>query len=732
MPMSSPLLLPPPPPDDEVVQGAEPEATLEDDSSDEDIEVEALERRMWRYKMLLKRLKERRQIRGKEGVDNTKRHLSQEAARRKKMSRAQDGILKYMLKMMEVCKAQGFVYGIIPEKGKPVSGASDNLRAWWKERVRFDRNGPAAIAKYQADNSIPGITEDCSSEGPTRTLQELQDTTLGSLLSALMQHCDPPQRRFPLEKSVPPPWWPTGQEEWWPELCLPKDQGPPPYKKPHDLKKIWKVTVLTAVIKHMSPDIAKIRKLVRQSKCLQDKMTAKESALWLAIINQEEASARKLYPDRCPPTSAGDSGSLVISDTSDYDVEEVQNEPNSEYKVHNLNLFNMGIRGEKDEYMPPVMVPPIKGEFVDSNSDYVEKRKQPSSMTQNLMDEKLYVCEHPQCPYSDYRLAFSDRNSRNNHQVSCPFRGKSSQGVGGPEFQINSGCPPSAETSKLLPISVTQPTLPVPSAAQPPTSVSVSRLGIPEDSQKILSELISIFEDEIENKDVNPGPVTVTEGSNQAQTKTLLPMDGSFSSQGSIFRSNFSQGNNLNAPALTVVGDNNQLPRKYDLQMDGNLPVRGSVFGGNMSQHKNLNPWAPTMIEDDNGLYQKLQLQMDGSFLGQGGMFGSNISQGKNFNISASSIVEDKNRPQQNFQRQMDDNFNGQGGMFGSNVSDGTRMHLNVPVSQSASAQFDQCRTLSSPFGSNSNDVDLIPFNLTPFNYPDDPPLKQDASMWFI
>ena len=34
---------------------------------------------------------------------------------------------EYMLKMMEVCKAQGFVYWIIPEKGKPVTGASDNL-----------------------------------------------------------------------------------------------------------------------------------------------------------------------------------------------------------------------------------------------------------------------------------------------------------------------------------------------------------------------------------------------------------------------------------------------------------------------------------------------------------------------------------------------------------------------------------------------------------------------------
>ena len=51
------------------------------------------------------------------------------------------------LKMMEVCDVRGFVYGIIPEKGKPVSGASDNLRGWWKERVKFDRNGPAAMLR---------------------------------------------------------------------------------------------------------------------------------------------------------------------------------------------------------------------------------------------------------------------------------------------------------------------------------------------------------------------------------------------------------------------------------------------------------------------------------------------------------------------------------------------------------------------------------------------------------
>ncbi|KAK2992758.1 hypothetical protein RJ640_023271 [Escallonia rubra] len=70
---------------------------------------------------------------------------------------------------------------------KPVISASNNLRAWWKEKVKFDRNVLAAIAKYQVDNSVPGKFEDCTAVASTpHTLQELQDTTLGSLLSTLM------------------------------------------------------------------------------------------------------------------------------------------------------------------------------------------------------------------------------------------------------------------------------------------------------------------------------------------------------------------------------------------------------------------------------------------------------------------------------------------------------------------------------------------------------------------
>ncbi|XP_058078298.1 ETHYLENE INSENSITIVE 3-like 1 protein [Magnolia sinica] len=468
----------------------EAEILQDDDYSEEDeIDVDELERRMWRDRLRLRRLKE--QNKGKDPNDIAKQKQSQEQARRKKMSRAQDGILKYMLKMMEVCKAQGFVYGIIPEKGKPVSGASDNLRAWWKEKVKFDRNGPAAIAKYQADHAIPGQNDDINSVVATpHTLQELQDTTLGSLLSALMQHCDPPQRRFPLEKGIAPPWWPTGNEEWWPELCLPKDQGPPPYKKPHDLKKAWKVSVLTAVIKHMSPDITKIRRLVRQSKCLQDKMTAKESATWLAVINQEEALCRKLNPDACPPPSSVISnGTFSFTSSNEYDVEGVDDDSTMdapEYKPHDIDLFNvgMGIGKTKDRLLGQ---PLIKEEY--SSTDFIQKRKMPCE-PDLLMDRRIYTCENIQCPYHDVRLGFLDMNSRNNHQAKCAFRPTYSPGIGMTAYQINTDKQPIFS----LPFGQPKPMMP----ANPP-SVNVSGLGIPTDGQKSINDLMSFYDSNLQS-----------------------------------------------------------------------------------------------------------------------------------------------------------------------------------------------------------------------------------------
>ncbi|KAM0038723.1 putative transcription factor EIL family [Helianthus debilis subsp. tardiflorus] len=558
----------------------EQDAPVEEDYSDEEMDVDELERRMWRDRMLLRRLKD--QSKGKD-VDNTKQRQSQEQARRKKMSRAQDGILKYMLKMMEVCKAQGFVYGIIPENGKPVSGASDNLRAWWKEKVRFDRNGPAAISKYQSEHSIPGKDEDNLSPVSTpHTLQELQDTTLGSLLSALMQHCDPPQRRFPLEKGVAPPWWPTGNEEWWSQLGLPKEQGTPPYKKPHDLKKAWKVGVLTAVIKHMSPDIAKIRKLVRQSKCLQDKMTAKESATWLAIINQEEAISRKLYPDICPPISTGGSGSYLVTDAGDYDVEGVDDDQTVEVEeckpqpVDVTNLYNLGLMGPQ--------LAQVKGELVEipSSDNFVQKRKQ---LSDDQQPPKVYTCEFSQCPYSDIRVGFADRLSRNNHQMNCPYRSS-------PNPNHN---PPRSSTLSFQMKETQPPVFTMPSFGQPKMTTGqpmnqdaafgASQFGLPGDGQRAISDLMSFYDTNHQNTNRNLNTANLDVIANHQNTNR-----------------------NLNAANLDVITDLQK--QKFPMQLDddffnqgvveSNISSSQSTFLSTGFQFDNKAPYTPPFDAHNN------------------------------------------------------------------------------------------------------------------------------------
>eukprot|EP00249_Psilotum_nudum_P020803 c27854_g1_i2 orf=214-2097(-) len=395
--------------------------------SDDEIDVDELEKRMWRDRIRLRRIKEQQKFKGQ--GERSKQKQSQEQARRKKMSRAQDGILKYMLKMMECCKAQAFVYGIIPEKGKPVSGASDNIRAWWKEKVRFEKNGPAAISKYpDKHGATVEIDGSVAAASTLHSLQELQDTTLGSLLSALMQHCDPPQRRYPLEKGVPPSWWPTGDEEWWLQMGLPKGQGPPPYRKPHDLKKAWKVGVLTGVIRHMFPDVLKIRKLVRQSKCLQDKMTAKESATWLAVLHQEEELARQqsnraglVSRDNTP--GGVNSGSFAQSSVSEYDVEGLDGTPSlcpgdegetQDYGALVSSMTNPRASSEEESFL-------LSDKISVAFHGVETGRKRKSTGDPGSSLKEIFTCSHELCPLFERTNGFPEANLRNLHQMNCPY-----------------------------------------------------------------------------------------------------------------------------------------------------------------------------------------------------------------------------------------------------------------------------------------------------------------------
>ncbi|ESW31626.1 hypothetical protein PHAVU_002G253900 [Phaseolus vulgaris] len=349
----------------------------EEEEEEEEINYDQLKKRMWKDRILLQKLKENRP---KEESDQ---EAKQEACRRKKMSRAQDSILKYMVKIMEVCNAQGFVYGIIPEKGKPVTGSSDSLREWWKEKVKFDQNAPTALAKFMPLLQI----NDLDPTSYMHLLNDLQDTTLSSLLSALMQHCMPPQRRFPLERGFAPPWWPTGTEAWWGEQgLLAQEHGPPPYKKPHDLKKVWKVSLLAAVIKHISPNLDKLRRLVTQSKTLQDKMTAKDTATWSKVMNQEEALLQ--LTNKCLKISL---------------LDEDENECESSTSTSHEGSCVAELNGDSNLF-----------------GGIIEKRK--SVIDLDATTDKLYACQYYHCPQSEMGMGFLDKNSRMNHESHCGYR----------------------------------------------------------------------------------------------------------------------------------------------------------------------------------------------------------------------------------------------------------------------------------------------------------------------
>ncbi|KAL5982130.1 hypothetical protein ACLOJK_016199 [Asimina triloba] len=287
--------------------------------------------------------------------------------RRKKISRAHGAILKYILKLMDVCKAQGFVYGIVPEKGEARDGVVFRQPP---PVVEGDSGFAKCVAAAVASNEV----EELSSH--LHCLQELQNTTLGSLLSALIQHCCPSQRRFLLERGLPPPWWPTGGEAWWGGQGIAKKQGPPPYKKPHDLKKSWKVSVLAAVLKHVAPNIEQMRKLVGQSKGLQDRMTAKESATWSKVVNKEEALSQ-------------------------------------------LANKSSRISSEEDDHGDDRRL--LKAACGDG-----EKRKSVYEGEEEGRDPKIYTCMNYKCLRNESRFGFSDKNSRSDHESTCPNKSKSS------------------------------------------------------------------------------------------------------------------------------------------------------------------------------------------------------------------------------------------------------------------------------------------------------------------
>ncbi|CAI9109392.1 OLC1v1009205C1 [Oldenlandia corymbosa var. corymbosa] len=157
---------------------------LSEGPENEDISYDDLKKRMWRDRIHLQKLKDQR----RDDINNQEPGASkgvEEMSKRKKMARAQDSILKYMVKIMEVCDARGFVYGIVPDKGKAVTGSSESLREWWKEKVKFDQNAPSAITEFLPkilEEALVNLTQSALRITPSEEEEEVGENDDGGII----------------------------------------------------------------------------------------------------------------------------------------------------------------------------------------------------------------------------------------------------------------------------------------------------------------------------------------------------------------------------------------------------------------------------------------------------------------------------------------------------------------------------------------------------------------------
>lgn len=187
--------------------------------------------------------------------------------------------------------------------------------------------------------------------------------------------------------------------------------------------------VLTAVIKHMAPDISKVRKLVQQSKGLQDKMTARESATWLAVLAQEGAqngggghhgggpammvSGEGSAEDYDVEGTAGPSPPLVISSLPGEDEGE-KAPPRT-----GLGVLDYGNRGVANSSSVSIASPPLE-----------PRKRGPPVEQPHPGGSLLFTCQYPMCPRHETWNAFPNRAARNAHQASCAFKAEDGAGPG--------------------------------------------------------------------------------------------------------------------------------------------------------------------------------------------------------------------------------------------------------------------------------------------------------------
>jgi len=152
-------------------------------------------------------------------------------------------------------------------------------------------------------------------------LDKIENGALGRMLSALMPVCNPPLRQHQSKSGPPPPWWPTGSEDWWAtELLAHLDTVaalmhapvPVPFAPSYSLKKAQKVAVLVAIVKHLAPGFARVAAAVRHS----GKLSVSETDMWHSALNNERAKCMRPMFIVLPQQQGGVGGGSASTDPS--------------------------------------------------------------------------------------------------------------------------------------------------------------------------------------------------------------------------------------------------------------------------------------------------------------------------------------------------------------------------------------------------------------------------------
>uniref|UniRef100_A0A0A9F7F9 Ethylene insensitive 3-like DNA-binding domain-containing protein n=1 Tax=Arundo donax TaxID=35708 RepID=A0A0A9F7F9_ARUDO len=226
----------------------------------------------------------------------------------------------------------------------------------------------------------------------------------------------------------------------------------------------------------MSPDVDKVRRLVRQSKCLQDKMTAKEIVTWLAVLKQEEELYLKMHPGARPPPSSAAGALSLNASSGEYDVDGVDGDEAGNQKPPSGDagaLADLTMDATGNRFLMPA--PLMKEEAADV--EFLQKRSAPAAIEPELIlnnSTRVYTCGNVQCPHSSSAHGFLDRNARNAHEYNCRFH--------------SLAAPPSAAENMAAPS-----IFPEPCDARS-QAVGGFDFDLPVEGQKSLDELMDMYD----------------------------------------------------------------------------------------------------------------------------------------------------------------------------------------------------------------------------------------------